>query len=177
MTAGVAPESFSQLAAALFSSANNVRRMSSAGVIALRAFLPGCGGDVTRKVVGDETAAAMAQHELPAEISPSFVFIRLLDQPTFCRGEIGKQQRKGGEHGARLEVEVLDGLLLRRIEVVDMGELGDHRAIDERHAGRQIAARPDRTGTAHPPACSKFAGEVLAAARLLTKRVAVALTW
>ena len=87
------------------------------------------------QVLRYEVAAMTAEQELVPEIPEALGLVRLLDQPPLRDLEIVEEQREGGEHGARLEEQILHGALFRRVQVIDLGEFLDERTVGERYAG------------------------------------------
>ena len=128
--------------------------------VVLGAFLLGRVGHVPREMRGDDTAAAMAERRVPAEIVPAALAFAFLDQMSLGLREIRKEQCKAGKHRARLEIEILDRGLFVGVERLEARELLDDLVVGDRDAGPKLAARGSvrRTGTASRRARSTSPG-------------------
>ena len=133
VTAGAWPEIIFPAGASgrfIFVSVKGPEHQTS-GIGALWMLLTCRGFDVLGKVPRYGAHAGVAESELVTEVLPALRFLSCLDQTRLGFGVIGEEEREAREHGPRLEIEILDRLLLVRVEGTHARELLDGFFVTE----------------------------------------------
>src|SRR6266700_742719 len=86
----------------------------------------------------DGTAAAVRENELLTEVLPALFFVAVFHHLFHGVGEIVEELGKRRQHGARLEIEVLDSLLLVVVQAVNLRELLDDSFVGQRNASGEL---------------------------------------